>query len=46
MDHTVVGEDNDELLYISKRQLEEQLERCQLLSTLLYQSETNLSGEE
>ena len=36
--HTVVGESEsgDELLYISKRQLTEQIQRSQLLSTLLY----------
>ena len=45
-DHTVIGEQGDELLYISKRQLQEQIERSQLLSTLLYQSEISLSGEE
>ena len=45
-DHTVIGEQGDELLYISKRQLKEQIERSQLLSTLLYQSEISLSGDE
>ena len=46
LDHTVVGEEGEELLYISKRQLKEQIKRSQLLSTLLYQSEISLSGEE
>lgn len=45
-DHAVVAEQGDELLYISKRQLKEQIQRCQLLSTLLYQSEVSLTGEE
>ena len=45
-DHTVIGEQGDELLYISKRQLKEQIDRSQLLSTLLYQSEISLSGDE
>jgi len=45
-DHAVIAEQGDELLYISKRQLSEQIARCQLLSTLLYQSEISLTGEE
>ena len=45
-DHAIVGEQEDELLYISKRQLNEQIQRSQLLSTLLYQSEISLNGEE
>ncbi len=44
--HTVIGEQGDELLYISQRQLAEQIQRSQLLSTLLYQSDVSLSGEE
>ncbi len=44
--HTVVGEQGDELLYISQRQLAEQIQRSQLLSTLLYQSDVSLSGDE
>lgn len=45
-DDCFIGETEGETLYISKRRLKEQLERSELLSSLLYQSAANLSPEE
>lgn len=45
-DDILIGEENGEHVYVSKKALTEQIRNSQVLSTLLYESEKHLSADE
>ena len=45
-DHTILGTQGNQIMYISKKDLNQQLERSHILSSLLYQSEVSLNARD